>query len=470
MTCIDICVFMITMQRITTEASGAQFAQRNKAKRAETQPEQASTATLYSRYKAGDGALHDQHAKQLVDLIAWHIGVMDARWYVKSRSTCWFEEYMFNIYTPDMFYDILRMRRRTFDRLVHDLRPFIQGQHTHWREPVSVEKKVVVTLFKLMHGVSIPLVADKAALGKSTVHDILRQVCTAISNHFGHLITWPAGRRLTRIAGAFQSKQWFPNCIGAIDGSHIYIAAPTNTIAAAAHRNRNKFFSILLQGVVDAKCYFTFINTGPPGSLHDSAHFKSTELYRKVEERIMGGFHDDPLTWETCLPFPPYLVADRGYPLLSWYITPYKRGPMGAALTREEVWFNRKHSSTRMSVERGFGILKARFKEIGTKTSLKLDFIPTVVHCCCVLHNIVLASKDRTLDEILVDYQLPPMNEIDPTRRDKDDAFQPPRPMGLVSEDRALLEGQMAREDLLDYLIRVQNANHTSRHASARRT
>ena len=143
-----------------------------------------------------------------------------------------------------------------------------------------------MTLFKLMHGVSIPLVADKPALGKSTVHDILRQVCTAISNHFGHLITWPAGRRLTRIAGAFQSKQWFPNCIGAIDGSHIYIAAPTNTIAAAAHRNRNKSFSILLQGVVDAKCYFTFINTGPPGSLHDSAHFKSTELYKKDHGRI----------------------------------------------------------------------------------------------------------------------------------------------------------------------------------------
>ena len=135
---------------------------------------------------------------------------------------------MFNIYTPDMFYDILRMRRRTFDRLVHDLRPFIQGQFTHWREPIGVEKKMVVTLFKLMHGVCIPLVADKAALGKSTVHDILRQVYTVISQHFGHLIAWPT--RLKRIAAAFQSKQWFPNCIGAIDGSHIYIAAPTNTI------------------------------------------------------------------------------------------------------------------------------------------------------------------------------------------------------------------------------------------------
>ena len=79
-------------------------------------------------------------------------------------------------------------------------------------------------------------------------------------------------------------------------------------------------------------------------------------------------------------------------------------------LTAEEAWFNRKHSSTRMSVERGFGILKARFKEIGTKTSLKLDFLPTVVHACCVLHNILLASKDRTLHQILEDCHLPPMD------------------------------------------------------------
>ena len=356
------------------------------------------------------------------------------------------------------------MRRRTFDRLVQDLRPYIQGQHTHWRQPIGVEKKVVVTLFKLMHGVSIPLVADKAALGKSTVHEILRQVCSAISKHFGHLLAWPVGRRLTRTAEGFQAKQWFPNCIGAIDGSHIYVAAPTNTIVASDHRNRNKSFSILLQGVVDSKCYFTSINTGPPGSIHDSAHFKSSELYCKVEEGIMGGFHDDPLMWPSGLSFPPYILADRGYPLLSWCITPFKMGPMGTPLSREEAWFNQKHSSTRMSVERGFGILKARFKEIGTKSSLKLDFLPTVVHCCCVLHNILLASKDRTLDQILVDCHLPAMDDNDLLRREEDDMFQPPWPMGLLSEDRALLEGQMAREDLLDYLVRIQNGRHLASH------
>ena len=143
-------------------------------------------------------------------------------------------------------------------------------------------------------------------------------------------------------------------------------------------------------------------------------------------------------------------------------------GPMSVPLTNEEAWFNRKHSSTRMCVERGFGILKARFKEIGSKSSLKLDFLPTVVHCCCVLHNILLASKDLTLDQILVECNLPPMDDINNTRRDEEDVFRPPRPMAFVSEERALLEGQMARDDLLDYLVRVQNANYVDRHPARR--
>ena len=289
MACIDICVVMLTMYISSTEASEALLAQRRKSRRREWEGSCSLPRYTSDRHEPEDNTLHLRHVKQISDLVAWHIGVLNAKWYVKPRSTCWFNEYLFNIYTPDMFYDILRMRRRTFDRLVDDLRPFISGQQTHWRQPISVEKKIVVTLFKLMHGVCCPLVADKAALGKSTVHEILRQVCSAISIHLGHLIAWPTGRRLVRTAAGFQSKQCFPNCIGAINGSHIYVTAPSNSIVAADHRNRYKSFSILLQGVVDSKCYFTSVNTGPPGSLHDSAHFKSTELYRKVDEGIMGG-------------------------------------------------------------------------------------------------------------------------------------------------------------------------------------
>ena len=462
--CIDLSAAIMHLQIASMEASEGRAAVRRNVRRRLVSNCEDISPSRAQEHATEENATENAHPTQIYNLLACHMSAQDARWYVKPRSTCWFEEYLFQIYTPDMFYDILRMRRATFDRLVHNLRPFIQGHSTHWRQPIGVEKKVVVTLFKLMHGVSIPLVADKAALGKSTVHDILRLVCSAISANFGHLIAWPHGRRLARVTTDFQAKQLMPNCIGAIDGSHVFIAAPPNSVVAADHRNRYKTFSILLQAVVDTKCYFTSVNISPPGSLHDSAHFKSTELYRKVEEGVMGGFHDNPLTWPAALPFPSYIVADRGYPLLSWCITPFKMGPLGTPLTNEEVWFNHKHSSTRMCVERGFGILKARFKEIGAKSALKLEFLPTVVHCCCVLHNMLLASKDRTLDQILRECELPPMNASGTQRRDDEDVFHPPRPMGFVSEERALLEGKMAREDLLDYLVRVQNTNHVSRH------
>ena len=160
----------------STESCATHYARRKKLRRSAEEGESNATPSWLSRRVPEEEAMDHPHDKQVIDLLAWQVQHLDARWYVKPRSTCWFEEYMFNIYTPDMFYDILRMRRRTFDRLVQDLRPFIEGQCTHWRQPIGVEKKVVVTLFKLMHRVSIPLVADRAALGKSTVGDILRQV------------------------------------------------------------------------------------------------------------------------------------------------------------------------------------------------------------------------------------------------------------------------------------------------------
>lgn len=122
-----------------TEANRALAAHRKKMKRMSVEELADGTHTDLLEQEAEEVALEHAHAKQMFDLVDWHIGVQDIQWYVKPRSTCWFDEYLFKIYTPDMFYDILRMRRRTFDRLVDDLHPFIQGQATHWRQPIGVE-------------------------------------------------------------------------------------------------------------------------------------------------------------------------------------------------------------------------------------------------------------------------------------------------------------------------------------------
>ena len=125
LSCIDICVVMVTMFIASTDKSESHLARRKQLKRRREEDVTIGPQSTVVRQEPEEDALDHPHVKQVLDLCAWHIGVEDAKWYVKPRSTCWFEEYLFNIYTPDMFYDILRMRRRTFDRLVHDLRPFI---------------------------------------------------------------------------------------------------------------------------------------------------------------------------------------------------------------------------------------------------------------------------------------------------------------------------------------------------------
>lgn len=56
----------------------------------------------------------------------------------------------------------------------------------------------------------------------------------------------------------------------------------------------------------------------------------------------MGDSHDDLMGLPAKLSFPSCIVANWGYPLLSWCIAPFKMGSMGTTLTSEEDWFNLK--------------------------------------------------------------------------------------------------------------------------------
>ena len=53
------------------------------------------------------------------------------------------------------------------------------------------------------------------------------------------------------------------------------------------------------------------------------------------------------------------------------------------------------HGATRMAVERCIGLYKGRFRKLKTLTDIdKLEDIPEIVICACVLHNIFIAELD----------------------------------------------------------------------------
>ena len=64
-------------------------------------------------------------------------------------------------------------------------------------------------------------------------------------------------------------------------------------------------------------------------------------------------------------------------------------------LTRRQQNFNFRLSSTRMVIERAFGLMKVRFRILLDCLPLTdIRKIPEFVVACCVLHNICMAQND----------------------------------------------------------------------------
>ena len=75
-------------------------------------------------------------------------------------------------------------------------------------------------------------------------------MCQAIVCHLlPSYVKWPTGERLEESVAGFLTKWNFPQCVGAIDGTHIEIVAPSE--CSADFYNRKGRFSIIMQAVVD---------------------------------------------------------------------------------------------------------------------------------------------------------------------------------------------------------------------------
>ena len=85
------------------------------------------------------------------------------------------------------------------------------------------------------------------------------------------------------------------------------------------------------------------------------------------------------------------MLPDGAYPLLPWFIKAYNFEP---ALTRSEKPFNKKLCSARVTVERAFGILKARWRCLLKTLDNRIENVLAFVIAGCVLYNICQMNKD----------------------------------------------------------------------------
>ena len=143
-----------------------------------------------------------------------------------------------------------RMSRDTFEYLAEELRPSLDIISPTGRPRlIGYKKRLAVVLWWLATPTEYRSLATLFGIGISSLCCLTREVCHAIKDTmFERYISLPSGNRLEETIRGFE-RRGFPQCAGAIDGTHLPILAPRDS--PADYHNRKGWHSIVLQAVVD---------------------------------------------------------------------------------------------------------------------------------------------------------------------------------------------------------------------------
>ncbi|XP_032690730.1 protein ALP1-like [Odontomachus brunneus] len=285
------------------------------------------------------------------------------------------------LYSDTVFKEHFRLARHTAYLQINLLQQsdFIPS-HSSGVRKISAEWSFLIFLWYLANTEPLRTLGDRFDVSISSIFRVIHRVVEWLLSRLDEEIIWPERNdAILKTSQKFEAKRGIQKCIGAIDFTHITIRQPVDH--PTDYCNRKRFFSVILQGVVDADMKFTNIYCGEPGSLHDVRVLRRSLLYITAQDNIKNIFPNG-----TCI------IGDSAYPLLPWLVPPFRNN---GNLTIQQSEFNVLHSSTRMAVERAFGYLKGRFRRLKFLELLNIEFIPKLITAGCIMHNIAIKENDE---------------------------------------------------------------------------
>ncbi|CAG2238694.1 unnamed protein product [Mytilus edulis] len=133
---------------------------------------------------------------------------------------------------------------------------------TNMRTCITAEERLSLTLRYLATGESYRSLSYSFRIAPSTVCSIIPEVCDALYQALKdtYMKVPSTPEEWEEIATDFYEKWNYPNCLGAIDGKHVVVQAPSNS--GSYYYNYKHTHSIVLMALVDANYRFTYVDVG----------------------------------------------------------------------------------------------------------------------------------------------------------------------------------------------------------------
>ena len=145
----------------------------------------------------------------------------------KPRSSDWWEQVVLSTITSEDWLSNFRMFRSTFSYLYEMLSCIVARSDTVMRGAIPVVKRVAMTLWFLATGADYRTIGHLFGVSKSSVCLVTKEVCSSIvSQLLPQFVRFLTGSALTEVVEGFKNELGFPQCVGAVDGSHIPIVSP----------------------------------------------------------------------------------------------------------------------------------------------------------------------------------------------------------------------------------------------------